>query len=248
MKPYLSVVVPAYNEHANLKRGVLGSVWDYLRNQKYSWEVLIVDDGSTDDTAKLAQDFAKKHRGFRVLREPHRGKGGTVIAGILAAKGEIILFTDMDQATPLDQIEKLLPALRGSFDVAIGSRAGREGAPIIRKLMAYGFAVLRRLVLRLPFKDTQCGFKAFRKDAAQKIFKKMKLFTKRSKIKGASVTAGFDLEVLYLARKLKLKVAEVSVEWHHQEGTKVNPIKDSWEGFRDLMKVRINALLGKYKI
>jgi len=245
-KIYLSVVIPAYNEHVNLKRGVLAGVWDYLNNKKYNWEVLIVDDGSKDDTASLAETFAKKHKGFKVYKEPHRGKGGTVIAGMLKARGKIILFTDMDQATPINQVEKLIPKLERGYDIVIGSRAGRKGSPLIRKIMAYGFVALRTLILRLPYKDTQCGFKAFRKQAAKGIFKRIKIFSQKAKTKGASVTAGFDLEVLYIARKLGYKVAEVKVEWHHQEGTKVNPLKDSWEGFRDLMKVRINALLGKY--
>ena len=114
--------------------------------------------------------------------------------------------------------------------------------------MAYGFMFLRTLVLRLPYQDTQCGFKAFKRQAADKIFRKMKIFSENAAASGSSVSAGFDLEILYIARKLGTKVAEVPVEWSHQEGTKVNPIKDSWEGFRDLIKVRINALLGRYKI
>ncbi|TEU01971.1 glycosyltransferase, partial [Candidatus Woesebacteria bacterium] len=185
---------------------------------------------------------------FRVLKEPHRGKGGTVIAGVLAAKGEIVLFTDMDQATPINQVEKLMSKFKQGSDIVIGSRAGREGAPLMRKIMAYGFMFLRTLVLRLPYKDTQCGFKAFRREAARKIFKRMKIFSEKTRTSGASVAAGFDLEILYIARKLKLKVAEVPVEWHHQEGTKVNPIKDSWEGLRDLVRVRINAFLGRYNL
>jgi len=247
MKQDFSIVIPAYNEEENVRKGVLESIWEYLKKQKYSWEVLVVDDGSDDDTVKLATDFAKRHRGFRVLREPHRGKGGTVVAGMLAAKGRIILFTDMDQATPIDQLEKFIPKFKEGYDVVVGSRSGRKGAPLLRKLMAYGFALLRTMVLRLPYKDTQCGFKAFTHQAAKKIFEKMKIFSEKTKVKGASVSAGFDLEILYIARKLKLKVAEVPVEWHHQEGTKVNPIKDSWEGLRDLIRVRINAFLGKYK-
>ncbi len=243
----LSVVIPAYNEEGNLKRGVLDWVYGYLKKQKYTWEVLIVDDGSGDKTLALAEKFAKKHEGFSVMAEPHRGKGPTVITGMLAAKGEIILFSDMDQATPINQVEKLLEKVGEGYDIAIGSRQGRAAAPLIRKTMAFGFSLLRTIVLRLPFKDTQCGFKAFKKDAARKIFKKMQVFGEEASAMGASVSAGFDLEVLYIARKLGFKVAEVPVEWRHQEGTKVNPIKDSWEGLRDLLRVRLNAFLGKYK-
>lgn len=246
-KIFLSVVIPAYNEEYNLRTGVLDSVYDYLLEQKYSWEILFVDDGSTDGTVRVANEFAKKHKGFTVLKEPHRGKAGTVTAGVLKAKGEIILFTDTDQATPIDQLEKILPKFEKGYDVVIGSRSGREGAPIIRKVMAWGFSFLRLLVLRLPFKDTQCGFKAFKNEPANRIFRKLELFGEKSTTSGASVFAGFDLEVLYVARKLGHKIAEVPVDWHHKEGTKVDPIKDSIEGLKGLLMVRLNALQGKYK-
>lgn len=246
-KIFLSVVIPAYNEEYNLRSGVLDQVANYLNKQKYSWEVLFVDDGSSDLTAKIAEDFAKKNKNFFVLREPHRGKGGTVIAGMLKAKGEIILFTDTDQATPINQIEKFLPKFDEGYDIVIGSRSGRKGAPFLRKLMAYGFAFLRTIILRLPYKDTQCGFKAFRNEASKKIFNKMQIFSQKRQEKGAGVTAGFDLEVLYLARKLKLKVAEVPVVWRHKESERINAIRDSWEGLRDLLRVRINAINGKYR-
>ncbi|MEK7470719.1 MAG: dolichyl-phosphate beta-glucosyltransferase [Patescibacteria group bacterium] len=248
MKPFLSVVIPAYNEEYNLRTGVLDSVYDYLLEQKYSWEILFVDDGSTDGTVKIAEKFAKKHKGLIVFREPHRGKAGTVTAGILKAKGEIILFTDTDQATPIDQLEKILPKFNEGFDVVIGSRSGREGAPIIRKMMATGFSLLRMLILRLPFKDTQCGFKGFKNAAANNIFRKLQIFGEKSSTVGASVFAGFDLEVLYVARKLGYKIAEVPVDWHHKEGTKVNPIKDSIEGLKGLLMVRLNAIMGKYRV
>lgn len=243
---FLSVVVPAYNEEYNLRTGVLDSVYDYLNKQKYSWEIIFVDDGSTDNTAKIASDFSKNHKNFTVLKEPHRGKAGTVTAGVLKAKGDIVLFTDTDQATPIDQVEKMLPKFKEGYGVAIGSRHGREGAPLIRQIMATGFSVLRFLVLRLPFKDTQCGFKAFSKEAAKEIFSRLEIFDSKSKSSGASVTAGFDLEILYVARKLGYKVAEVPVDWHHKEGTKVDPIKDSIEGLRGLLMVRLNAFRGKY--
>ena len=248
MKLKLSVIIPAYKEAANIENGALDEVWQYLKKQKYSWEVVVVDDGSPDNTAELAEKFAAKHKGFRLQKEPHRGKAGTVIAGMLKAKGEIVLFSDMDQATPINQIEKFFTKFDNGYDIVIGSRTGRKGASLIRKSMAFGFAFLRTIILRLPYRDTQCGFKAFRQGAAKKIFTKMKIYSEKTKFKGASVTAGFDLELLYLARKLGLKVAEVAVEWEEKGVRKeVDVIKDSWEGFRDLIRVRINALRGLYK-
>jgi glycosyltransferase involved in cell wall biosynthesis len=248
-KPYLSLVIPAYNEELNIKRGVLDMVNNYLTKQNYTWEVLIIDDGSKDKTVDLVKSYIKNHKGFALYAEPHRGKGGTVIAGMLKANGQIIVFDDMDQATPINQLEKVIPKIEGGYDIAIGSRSGRKGANVIRKIMAQGFMFLRTLILRLPFKDTQCGFKAFKSQVAKPIFEKMKVFNDSQVAGGSSVTAGFDLELLYIARKLKYKIAEVPVEWEEKgdRGTSgVNPIKDSWEGFRDLMKVRINAFQGKY--
>lgn len=246
-KPYLSVVIPAYNEVDNIKKGALKEVFDYLKTKTFTWEVLIVNDHSTDATLEVARKFVSNHKGFKVLDEPHRGKGGTVISGMLAAKGDIVLFTDMDQATPLSEIEKFIEQFNKGADGVIGSRSGREGAPLTRKLMAFGFAILRTLILRLPYKDTQCGFKAFRGQSSKKIFKRMKVYTENAETKGAAVNAGFDLEVLYIARKLKLKVVEVPVAWHHSETKRVNPIKDSLEGLKGLLQVRLNAILGRYK-
>lgn len=251
----LSVVIPAYNEEKSIKNGSLEEVWSFLKKQKYDWEIIIVDDASTDKTLFLSQGFAKTHIGIKVFAEPHRGKGGSVIAGMLKANGDVVIFCDMDQATPMEEFEKFIPKFEEGYDIVIGSRSGRKGAPIIRKLMAYGFAVLRTIILKLPYKDTQCGFKAFKKEASEKIFSKMKIFTpiksglsEKSKARGAAVSAGFDLEALYLARKLGFKVAEVPVRWFHKETERINPIKDSFEGLRDLLKVRLNALLGKYRV
>ena len=248
--PYLSIVIPAYNEEKNLNKGVLDQVSDYLKKQKYTWEVLIVDDGSKDNTTKIVSGFISKHKNFKLSKEPHRGKGGTVIAGMLKASGDIVVFDDMDQATPIYELEKILPKFKQGYDIAIGSRSGRKGANFVRKVMAFGFMALRTLILRLPFKDTQCGFKGFKKEAVSVIFKKMEIFNSSQIVKGSAVTAGFDLELLYIARKMGFKIAEVPVEWEEKgdRGTSgVNPIKDSWDGLRDLIKVRLNAIQGKYK-
>lgn len=250
-KTYLSVIIPAYNEEGNLKKGVLDLVNDYLKRQKYTWEVLIVDDGSKDNTVKIIEKFIEKTNNFFLYKEPHRGKGGTVISGMLKARGDIVVFDDMDQATPINQLEKVLPMFEKEYDIAIGSRSGRKGASIIRKVMSVGFMVLRTLILRLPFKDTQCGFKAFRNEVVRPIFERMKVFNDNQITKGVSVTAGFDLELLYIARKLNYKVVEVPIEWKetgNRGSSGVNPIKDSWEGLRDLLKVRLNAIQGRYKV
>jgi len=243
----ISIIIPAYNETSNIKKGVLEEVHNYLIKRSYSWEVILVDDRSIDSTLEMLTDFSKKYAGFSVLSEPHRGKGGTVIAGISKAKGDIILFTDMDQATPINEIKKFFPKFKEGYDIVIGSRTGRKGAPLTRRIMAYGFSILRRIILRLPYKDTQCGFKAFKAGAAKKIFSRLKVFNSKGLNSGSHVTAGFDLEVLYIARKLKLRVAEVNVNWEHKETERINPIKDSLEGLKDLFKVRINACLGVYK-
>jgi len=243
----LSIIIPAYNEEKNINKGVLLDVFNYLKNRDYTWEVILVDDKSTDSTLGMLRKFSQEYPGFSVLAELHRGKGGSIMAGILKAKGDIILFTDMDQATPLKEIENFFPKFEKGYDVVIGSRIGRKGAPVVRRIMAYGFSMLRMVILRLPYKDTQCGFKAFTKEAAEKIFSKLKVFSDKEAKDGSHVTAGFDLEVLYIARKLRLKTAEVNVNWEHRETERINPIKDSLEGLKDLVRVRINACLGMYK-
>ena len=127
----LSVVIPSYNEQANLKNGVLDEVYKYLKDKEYTWEVLIVDDGSSDQTKEIVKEQIKNRTGFRLIENPHGGKAITVMSGLLESKGEIALFTDMDQATPLIELEKLLPEFNKGFDIVIGSRHGRKGAPLI---------------------------------------------------------------------------------------------------------------------
>ena len=245
-KIYLSVVIPAYNEEKNIKSGVLEEIYKYLLPQKYSWEVLLVNDGSTDNTLKLLRDYSLNDKRFKVLNEPHRGKAGTVISGMLVARGEVILFTDMDQATPIDEVEKFFPKFKGGYDVVIGSRHGRKGAPVLRKLAAWGFATLRNVFLGIPFVDTQCGFKAFTKKARQEIFTKMLKEWNKMRAKGAAVNAGFDVEALFLAKKMGFEVAEVDVDWHYVGTERVQLVKDSLDAIKDMIRIRWNDLNGKY--
>lgn len=244
---FLSVVIPAYNEEENIRRGAPDKALSYLKKQKYSWELVFVDDGSLDKTSQLLEKFASQKRNVRLIKNPHQGKAATVTTGMLSASGKIVLFTDMDQATPLDQVEKFLPWFNQGFNIIIGSRHGRKGAPLVRKAMAFGFVILRTLFLRLPYSDTQAGFKAFSYGAAQKVFRNLVIFGKHNLIKQAAVKAGFDLEFLYVARKMGFKIKEVPVEWNYQGTMRVNPIKDSIEGLKDILRIRWHALKGDYK-
>lgn len=248
IKPYLSVVIPCFNEETNIRLGSLDKVIRYLESQQYSWEVLVVDDGSSDQSPRLLDAFVRVNAGFSVLHNSHLGKAGTLITGFKHVKGEIVLFTDLDQATPMAELEKLLPYIKKGYDVVIGSRdRERLGAPFSRVIMARGFMMLRSLILGLKgITDTQCGFKVFRREISTKIFEKISLYNTSSRVDGPMVTAGFDIEVLYLAKKFGYKIKEVPVEWHYVETRRVNPIKDSIRGFIDIVHIRINALRGLY--
>lgn len=247
--PFLSVVIPAYNEETNIRLGAFDKVLRYLEGQPYTWEVIVVDDGSTDNTARLVEEVSVKSSHFQLIKNPHQGKAATVMTGIMESKGTIVLFSDLDQATPLKEVEKILPWFEKGFDVVIGSRKSkREGAPLLRRVMARGFMFLRTVVLGLKgISDTQCGFKAFRREVAQNIFKHLSLYGKQKTVSGAMVTAGFDIEVLFLAKTLGYKIKEIPVEWHYVETRRVNPIKDSWEGLLDIVHIRINAWKGVYR-
>ncbi|MFH0864196.1 MAG: glycosyltransferase [Candidatus Gottesmanbacteria bacterium] len=247
-KIYVSVIIPCYNEEQNIKTGILDKVYAYLEKQNYSWDVNIVDDGSSDNSVRLVEKFISGHPNFSLIRNPHQGKAATVISGMLQAKGKYVLFSDFDQATPIEEIEKVLPWFDQGFDIIIGSRSShRKGAPLSRLIIARGFMLLRHLVLGLEgISDTQCGFKAFKNDVANKLFGFLRLYGEKKSVSGPLVTAGFDIELLFLAKKLGFKIKEVPVEWHYVETRRVNPVKDSWYGFWDLILIRLNEIRGLY--
>ena len=248
-KPYLSVIIPAYNEEPNFKKGLIDEVPLYLEKQEYSYEVLIVDDGSSDNTARLAQDFAKHHNNFRVIKNPHQGKAQTVKKGVEEAQGELILFTDFDQATPISEVAGLLKYIP-EYDIVIGSRqlpgAKREKEPIHRHIMGLGFNFVVQLFTIRGIRDTQAGFKLFKGNVAKELFSALKVYAKGKQVKGALVTA-FDVELLFLANKRGYKIKAVPIIWHHVATTRVNPIKDSLRMFRDVVKIRLNDIKGVYK-
>jgi dolichyl-phosphate beta-glucosyltransferase len=247
--PYLSVVIPAYNEARRLPT-TLESILNHLDAQDYDADVIVVDDGSTDGTADVARQYDHQHRRVDVIENPHHGKGATVRRGMLAADGEIILFTDADLSAPIREIDRLLPWFDEGYDVVIGSREGagarRYDEPFYRHLMGRVFNFLVRLLTVDGIQDTQCGFKAFRRDVARDLFSRMRLYSDSGDaVQGAMVTA-FDVEILFLAQRLGYQIREVPVEWHYSIETKVNPFKDSWRNLRDVVRVRWNAVRGVY--
>lgn len=242
---YLSVVIPCYDEMANLQKGVLDKVKSFLDSQQYSYEVIIVDDGSKDGSVAFIEDFIKKHKHFSLLKNAHTGKAGAVTAGMLASVGERVLFTDMDQATPIEEVARLLPFLKDPVAIVIGSRADRrKGAPLIRLFISKANIVLRKLIVGIPdISDTQCGFKLFSQEASQKLFTKINTIHNGFKaIESSSVSSGFDVELLYLAEKMGYRIKEVPVQWLYVETRRVNPIKDSVDGVLDLVRIRKNIM------
>lgn len=234
---------------ANLQKGVLEKIAHYLKKQKYTYEIIIVDDGSTDGSIEFVEDFISDHDNFVFIKNSHLGKAGAVTTGMLKAKGEYRLFTDMDQATPIEEIGKLLPYAK-DFNIVIGSRnSNRKGAPFTRQIMANGMIILRTILVGIKgIKDTQCGFKLFNAESANKLFTKItEIHNGFKEISGSNVTAGFDVELLLLAQKMGYNIKEVPVSWLYVETRRVSPIKDSVEGVFALLDIKLNSLKGRYK-
>jgi len=245
---FLSVIIPAFNEKRNFKRGVLSQVDNYFKDKQYSVEIIVIDDGSTDDTRKLIENFIRNKKDWKLLNIEHKGKYQAVKEGIKEAQGKLILFIDFDQSTPISEVEKLIPGAEMGFDILIGSRevagAKREKEPFYRHLMGRGFNLVVRLIVGLPFKDTQCGFKLFRRETIQKIIKKIIVAEKRKTVD--AYTGAFDVEILYLANKMGYKVKEIAVSWQHFKTERVNPVKDSLRMFLDILRIKLNNLMGSY--
>ena len=246
----LSIVIPAYNERSRIDE-CLSAVVAFADARTGSTEILLVDDGSSDDTLDRARLFAKRSSQLRVLAEPHRGKAASVRAGMVAATGEIILFMDADLATPLSYTDQLVSRIRSGADIAIASREGvgarRVGEPLHRHLMGRAFNLLVQVLLLPGIQDTQCGFKAFRRDAARAILERTLLYRDQALAHGARVTA-FDVELLYVARLLGQSIESVPVVWSAGTHSKVNPIHDTWVNLTDVIKIRVNGWRRRYQV
>ena len=238
--PELSIIVPSFNEELRLPAS-LERIAAYIREKRPNTEVIVVDDGSKDRTAEVAESWRDRIPGLRVLSNGiNRGKGFSVRHGSLQAHGDVILFTDADLSSPIEEAEKLFAALQ-SHDVAIGSRAVDRSLIEVRESLFREFAgiifnKIVRLILRLPFVDTQCGFKAFRRERCRIIFEQQTI-----------ERFGFDPELLYLARHHGLSTKEVPVRWAHSPATKVSMMRDSVQMFLDVVVIRWNALRGRYR-
>lgn len=248
-RPFLSVVIPAYNEERRLPQ-TLQSVVEYLARQSYASEVIVVDDGSQDRTVQVVELFRAAHPNVALIRNDHRGKGYAVRTGMLVAQGHIVLFSDADLSTPIEEIDELLPWFEHGYGIVIGSREGsgakRIHEPFYRHMMGRVFNFVVRLLTVRGIDDTQCGFKAFRDDVARELFTRMKLYGENAQTVTGSMVTGFDVEVLFIGYKYGYKIKEVPVEWRYGIESKVNPLKDSFELFRDVLRVRWNDLRGMY--
>jgi dolichyl-phosphate beta-glucosyltransferase len=235
-----SVIIPAYNE-SNRLRPTLDELLRYFEQRNSDAEILVVDDGSRDDTRDIVREYARAHSQVVLIENPgNRGKGYSVRNGMLHARGDICLFTDADLSSPIGEAQKLFDAIAAGADIAIGSRWLRadlqtERQPLYRQLFGRIFNLVLRIFLGLNFADTQCGFKAFRREAAQQIFPLQRI-----------ERWGFDPEILFLARRLGFSVQEVPVVWAHSEGTRLNPFRDGIRMFGEVLRIRWNSIVGAY--
>jgi len=238
--PSFSIVIPAFNESVRIP-ATLKQVVDCVRKRGWAAEVIVVNDGSTDGTADVVRAFARDAPEVRLIENPgNRGKGYSVRAGLLQALGDVVMFTDADLSSPIEEAERLLDAIAQGADIAIGSRwlgASRQThrQPLYRQFFGRCFNAVTRAVMGLPFADTQCGFKAFTRHAAQTVFQLQTI-----------ERWGFDPEILFIALKRGFHVVEVPVSWGHDERTRMSYLKDGAKMLEDVATIRWNALRGRY--
>ncbi|HEX4286390.1 MAG TPA: dolichyl-phosphate beta-glucosyltransferase [Terracidiphilus sp.] len=239
--PKYSIVIPAFNESARIP-ATLESVIACVRANAWDAEIIVVNDGSTDNTAELVQNIAQNAPEVRMIHNPgNRGKGYAVRNGVLRSLGDIVMFTDSDLSAPIQEADRLFAAIASGADIAIGSRwmaTSRQThrQPLYRQIFGRCFNAVCRMVMRLPFADTQCGFKAFTRSAAQTVFQLQTI-----------ERWGFDPEILFIALKRGFRVQEVPVSWAHDARSRISYLRDGLQMLKELAIVRWNALTGHYR-
>lgn len=236
--PFLSIVIPAHNEESRLPH-TMGRIFTFLEKQTYTAEVIIVENGSSDRTLELARKFISHYPNLRVLHEEARGKGNAVRRGILEARGEYRFICDADLSMPIEEVQKFLPPALHDFDLAIASReaqgAVRYNEPAYRHWGGRMINLAIRFLILPGLHDTQCGFKCFRAETAERLFRQQTLM-------GWS----FDIEILYLARRARLRVSEIPINWYFDAGSKVNAVSDALHMLGDIFRIYANVLRGRY--
>lgn len=246
----ITLIIPCYNEELNIQKGVLDKIDNYVKNDPRFIEVLIVDDGSDDSSKNIIKEkYLKTFKKFHLIENQHQGKAYAVIAGIKKARGEYVMFSDIDLATPIEEAERLIKEINNGYKIVIGSRiTGRQGAPFLRKVMAFASVIIKNMIIGLHgIKDTQCGFKLFEKKAAVSVINKLQVFHNHQSAEGSSVSAGFDMEFLFVASKLRYSIKETPVDWKHVETKHVSFIKDSYEALKDILLIKYYDLNHKYE-
>lgn len=249
---FLSVIIPCYNEEANLKRNVLSDVYKFLSKKDFSWEVVVSDDGSSDKSKEIIKKQLKSVKNFRLVENEHGGKPSALMGGLKAAKGEWVLFTDMDQSTPIEELDKLMPSTK-TYPVVIGSRGlGRENFALYRKLGSLVFLTFRRTLILPEIKDTQCGFKLFKKKEIEKAFPELEFFKTKQRTSGWKVTS-YDVELLHILKKNGNKIKEIEVSWLDRDvslnkgGGLSRYFRESKEMLMQIIRVKKNDMLGLYE-
>ncbi len=246
-----SIVIPAYNEADKIVSS-LNQVLGFMPSFADSFEVLVVDDGSKDATAQLVAREASEHSELRLIKNPHKGKGPSIWTGVMEAKGKYIYLADADLSAPISELKKFATWIKDhDFDLVIASREGlgakRIGEPLYRHLMGRVFNYLVQLIILPGIKDTQCGFKLFKASVAKDIFGRLKIYGADAKEIQKSYMGAFDVEVLFLARKLGYCIKQVPVIWTYATTTRLNPIADAIKMLTDILRIRLNNLKGVYK-
>lgn len=247
-----SIVIPAYNEESRITKTLTQTI-SFMNSHSPSFEIIVVDDGSKDNTANAVEEYAKDHPEIKLIRNIHKGKAAGVRTGMLKAMGKLVLMMDADLATPLEELKRLAIWITdNNFDIAIASREGigakRQGEPFYRHVMGRIFNLLVRIVLGLKFQDTQCGFKLFKLDVAKNVFSHLIVYGEDLPQISKPFFGAFDVEVLYCATQMNYKIKDVPVKWNYVATTRLNVLSNSYKMARDVLRIKIQGLKGAYAL